>query len=84
MEYQRRLSELNHAHEKQVADQQTYVSDDKFRGWQGEVNAFKNETQEKLALLTGRSSGISSTQTLVFQILAQIATVVIIFVMLRK
>jgi hypothetical protein len=84
VEYQRRLAELNHAHEKQVADQATYVSDDKFRGWQAVVESYMSETRDKLATIAGRQGGISSTRATMFQILAVCASTIIIVLMLRK
>jgi hypothetical protein len=64
-EYQRRLNELNHAHEKQVADQAHYVSDDRFKGWQGEINTFRNDVSTRLAVLAGRDSGSHGARDLV-------------------
>lgn len=68
-EYERRLSELNHAHERAVEDKSNYVSLDSFVGWQGEINAWRGEVSTKLTLLEGRSSGTSSAQELIFKIL---------------
>lgn len=68
-EYERRLTELNHAYEKQVADQSTYVSGDRYEGWQGEMNAWKGEVQRKMTLIEGQRGGVSSVQALILQVL---------------
>lgn len=65
VEYERRLGDLNHAHDKQVADQATYVSGDKYEGFQTEVRS-------ALASLQGRASGLTSARTLFFEILSLI------------
>jgi hypothetical protein len=69
LEYERRLTELNHAHEKQVRDQATYVSSDRYEGWQGEMNAWRADVNIKLSTAEGRSRGITVTQGFIFQIL---------------
>jgi hypothetical protein len=55
-EYERRLGELNHAHEKQVQDQATYISEDKFAGYVAETALWQKQVSETLAELKGRRS----------------------------
>jgi len=62
-EYERRLLDLNHAHEKQVKDQSTYISDDKFNGFVGEVNAWRGSVTTAVANLEGKKGGESSLRT---------------------
>ena len=76
VEYQRRLLELNHAHEKQVKDQSTYVSDDKFSGYVSKVDARLEKVDARLEQITktlseleGRSGGKNSVQELILKIL---------------
>ena len=57
IEYERRLTDLNHAHEKQVADQATYISGDKFEGFVREFYQWRDQTQKTLTLLEGRTGG---------------------------
>lgn len=71
-EYERRLTELNHAHEKQVQDQATFVSNDRYEGWQGEMNAWRGEMSRKMSLLEGRSGGVSSVQGVILQVLSML------------
>ena len=59
-EYERRLSELNHAHDKQVADQATYVSGARYEGWQGEINSWRGQVSATLSELAGRT-GMNTT-----------------------
>lgn len=56
-EYERRLLDLNHAHEKQVEDQSTYVSLDKFEGFEDKVNEWQSRTQIAFATMGGREKG---------------------------
>jgi len=82
LEYERRLTDLNHAHEKQVRDQQTYVSDDKFLGWQGEINAWRSVVSGTLAKLQGTETGSNAVRNIVFQIIPMIialAAVILLF-----
>lgn len=72
-EYARRLDELNHAHAKQVTDQQTYVSGDTYRGWQGEINTFREEVGRFMAAQMARSAGSSGTRDLALQIMVAIS-----------
>jgi hypothetical protein len=74
-EYERRLTELNHAHEKQVQDQSTYVSSDRYEGWQGEINAWKLDVSKQLTIMEGRSTGIVKVQGLIFQILPMLIAI---------
>jgi hypothetical protein len=84
-EYERRLLDLNHAHEKQVTDQATYISEDKFIGWQGEVNAWRDRVTKTLSELEGRSGGIGSARQLMFQVLPLlISAVTLLALFLRK
>lgn len=75
IEYARRLMELNHAHLRQVEDQQTYVSIDRYEGWQGEMNAWRGDVSNKLAALDGRSSGVTSARGLILQILPMLIAI---------
>lgn len=77
-EYQRRLLELNHAHDKQVADQQTYVSSDRYEGWQGEINAWKVTVSNKLAELEGRNVSTRSALGIAMQVLPMIIAILAI------
>ena len=83
-EYERRLTDLNHAHEKQVKDQQTYVSDDKFLGWQGEINTRLGVISGVLAELQGRSGGVNSARTIVFQIIPMLIALVAVIALVFK
>jgi|ERR1700679_372278 len=83
-EYQRRLLELNHAHDKQVQDQQTYVSEDKFTGWQGEMNSWRNNVSSELSKLQGREGGVGSTRGLVLQAIPIIIALAVAIVALFK
>lgn len=83
-EYQRRLAELNHAHDKQVQDQQTYVSEDKFAGWQGEIGSWRNQVSKTLAELEGRSAGGGSARALFFQILPLLISILALVAILWK
>jgi len=74
-EYERRLAELNHAHEKQVADQSTYVSGARYEGWQGEINSWRSDVSNKFAVIEGRSGGITSTRALILQVLPMIIAI---------
>lgn len=78
-EYERRLTELNHAHEKQVADQARYVSLDTYQGWQGEINAWKGIVSTELTLVKGQRSGASTVQGFIFQILPMLIAIASIF-----
>jgi hypothetical protein len=69
-EYERRLQDLNHAHDKQVQDQQTYISEDKFNGYQSKIDGWRTTVDAFMAKNEGRSGGMSSAQALLFQILA--------------
>src|ERR1700691_3540245 len=71
-EYERRLTELNHAHDKQVRDQQTYVSGDQFRGWQGEMNSWRAQVSGDLSKLQGREGGSAGVRAIVLQIIPMI------------
>jgi hypothetical protein len=75
IEYERRLTELNHAHDKQVKDQSTYVSNDKYEGWQGEMNAWKDDVAKKLSLLEGNRSGVGAAQSFIFQVLPMLIAI---------
>jgi 3-deoxy-D-arabino-heptulosonate 7-phosphate (DAHP) synthase len=81
VEYQRRLAELNHAHEKQVEDQRTYVSLDRYEGWQGEINSFKADVLNKLATLEGRGLGVMTARGLVMQVLPMVIAALAILAM---
>lgn len=70
LEYERRLSELNHAHEKQVADQATYVSLDKFEAVDARVQALERGG----AGLAGTRAGILSSRELLFAVLGLAGT----------
>lgn len=83
-EYERRLTELNHAHDKQVADQSTYVSSDRYEGWQGEMNAWKTEMSKKMTLIEGNSAGAGSVQRLVLQILPMLIALASIVALLYR
>ena len=84
-EYERRLTDLNHAHEKQVRDQQTYVSDDKFIGWQGEINNWRSNVSGVLSELQGRTLGVGTTRAIVMQIIPMlIALAAIVALILKK
>jgi cell division protein ZapA (FtsZ GTPase activity inhibitor) len=61
--YEARLQDLNHAHDKQVADQGTYVSKEKYE-------QFVEEVRQTLAELKGRTSGIKSTWTAIVAAIA--------------
>ena len=74
-EYERRLTELNHAHEKQVEDQARYVSLDSYKGWQAEINAWKNNVSTELTLIKGRSSGVTTVQGFIFQVLPMLIAI---------
>lgn len=79
-EYSRRLGELNHAHEKQVQDQRTYVSEDKFNGYTAELAAFQAKVNEALARGDGRLGASTSARTNLVQVtsvLIALAAVVI-------
>jgi len=78
VEYQRRLSELNHAHDKQVADQATYVSSDRYEGWQGEMNGWRQQVSAKLSELEGRSGGVMTARAMVLQILPMVIALIAI------
>jgi hypothetical protein len=68
-EYERRLTDLNHAHDKQVQDQHNYVSDDRYTGWQGEINTFRDSVNQKLATLSGKDTGSHGTRDIVMWVL---------------
>ena len=84
LEYERRLTDLNHAHEKQVRDQQTYVSDDKFAGWQGEINTWRSTVTGVLAELQGRTLGVGTTPAIVMQIVPMLIALPAIVALLFK
>jgi hypothetical protein len=79
-EYERRLTDLNHAHERQVEDQATFVSADKFEGFQGEINQWRNTVTITLADLAGKSAGIGSARGLVVQVITIVISMVTIAV----
>ena len=68
-EYERRLAELNHAHEKQVRDQQTYVSSEKFDGHVSKADDWQGVVDKQLAELAGRSKGITAVQAMVLSLI---------------
>jgi hypothetical protein len=75
IEYQRRLMELNHAHQKQVADQQTFVSSERYEGWQGEMNSWRGTVSNTLAILEGKSGGVTTTRGIIMQILPMVIAI---------
>jgi oligoendopeptidase F len=66
-EYERRLSELNHAHEKQVKDQSTYVSDDRFNGFMGQFSTLRDTVNTYMSGAEGRSLGTNRVTSMIFQ-----------------
>jgi recombinational DNA repair ATPase RecF len=68
-EYERRLDELNHAHDKQVEDQRTYVSEDKFAGYASKMDTWRNDVSLALAQLQGQAGGKGSVGRIVVQVL---------------
>lgn len=62
-EYERRLTDLNHAHEKQVKDQQTYISEDKFNGFIGEINAWRGTIDAWKTTVVSTLSGFEGGKT---------------------
>jgi hypothetical protein len=66
-EYERRLVDLNHAHEKQVSDQSTYVSDDAFQGFVKEIRAWQRSVDAQFAELKGGTTGVTKTRTAAHQ-----------------
>lgn len=66
-EYERRLLDLNHAHDKQVADQQTYISEDKFAGYVSKIDEWQRSVSKTLSELEGRTGGVGSARTVLQQ-----------------
>lgn len=84
IEYQRRLAELNHAHDKQVEDQRTFVSSERYEGWQGEMNSWRATVSNALAILEGRNGGVTTIRGLIMQILPMIIAILAIIAMLWR
>ena len=79
-EYERRLQDLNHAHEKQVRDQATYISEDKFNGFLGEVNAWRGAMDAWKGTVVGALAGfegIKGGSTTLRNLIIQSITVLI-------
>jgi hypothetical protein len=68
-EYERRLDELNHAHDKQVEDQRTYVSEEKFSGYTSKMDAWRNDVSLALAQLQGQAGGKGAVGRVLVQVL---------------
>lgn len=60
-EYARRLEELNHAHELNLARNAEFVRVDKFEGLEKTFQIYKEATQEALTLAAGTKRGQAST-----------------------
>lgn len=80
----RRLDELNHAHARQVETQRTYVSDDKFNGFVGEINQFRNSVSKTIAEFTGTERGMVSARALTMSVIALLIPIVALIVFLWK
>lgn len=76
-EVERRLNELNHAHEKQVQYQSETVPREVFGN-------FKDEVNTKLNTLAGKSSGVGATWALLFQLVTLGISVTAIILTLLK
>jgi hypothetical protein len=83
-ETMRRLAELNHAHEKQVQDQATYIGREVFEGRMKELRIWQDEVRNTLSELAGRSTGKSSAGALVFQILPLLVSLITLAVLFWK
>jgi hypothetical protein len=68
-EYSRRLEELNHAHDKQVQDQATYVSSERYDGTIKEWTTWRMSVERQLSELTGRERGIGMSRANLIQII---------------
>lgn len=68
-EYERRLTDLNHAHAKAIEERALTISTDKFDGYTDKVEAWQTSVNQTLAELKGRSAGGSAAGALVFQVL---------------
>lgn len=66
-EYERRLMDLNHAHDKQVADQATYVTGDTFHGFIKEMQALQRSVDSQFAELKGGVAGAAKTRSATHQ-----------------
>ncbi len=84
IENHRRLDELNHAHEKQVKDQATYVSEDKFNGFLAEYGQWRNSVMKTLAETAGTSQGSITSRALFFSVIAILVPIITLITLLWK
>lgn len=79
-EYERRLLDLNHAHEKQVEDQRTYVSLDKYEGFEEKMNSWQSTMQIKFASMESAGLGKEKGGETLVKILLLVAGAVIAWI----
>lgn len=73
-EYSRRLTELNHAHEMNVARNNEFIRIDKFDSLEEKFNTYKESTQTALTLATGSKKGTASTLSIIIAAVGFILT----------
>lgn len=86
-EYERRLAELNHAHAKQVKDQATYISQDKFEGFLAETHVWRGKIDKTLDAMEGRYSGIGTIREIslkIAPIALSFATLILLLLRLKS
>jgi hypothetical protein len=60
-EYERRLNQLNHAHEQNIERNAEFVSEEKFVGFVREFREYKETTDKALQIAQGVTSGVNKT-----------------------
>ena len=60
-EYERRLNQLNHAHEQNIERNAEFVSEEKFNGFVREFREYKETTDKALQIAQGVTSGVNKT-----------------------
>ena len=84
-EYRRRLDELNHAHAQRVARDADYVLREKFDTFEKQERLWRDQVNETLAALQGRTTAVRSSKDdtrSLWAILIAVASVVAAFVAL--
>ena len=79
LESSRRLDILNHAHEKAVEVQHTYVPREVFEAFESRFEEYKETTNRALILREGAGKGAAGTISYIVLAVGAIATIISIF-----
>jgi hypothetical protein len=83
-EYERRLDELNHAHQRAVEVQHTYVTDEKFEAFVERYGENRDATATALNLAAGSKQGVTATGRVIVTAVTLAATVITAVVILAN